>query len=713
MLCFNVLLIIFMRNDFHAFEGYCQSIECEYTPNQYQTLPNLDRLRVDPLSNDILPASAEGLEALQSTGDGNCLFNSASILLTGNESISKELRLKTCIELALNLPYYQQHPKLCNLKIPTMVTRKSSYQSVEAIFDATAFQSECEEVYEERGFLEALKLEATGTAQDYRSCGTLQVLGLASAIGCNINTYYPDHKHMFIDVYENSFEPRVPQEISSELNIMWTSTFGWRNKNYDFRPNHFVPLIKHSFPKRLEADTFQGEEGNVSVASYFRSSGAKKICQDKENEAGDDDVMEQFRYDMEYEVEALNELPFQMPKNWYYKLGKTISSNARRDEVRQKAERAESTHQKDKSERRLEDAIIALKATLKGKKESSKDFEHIDAILIAAEFLKEHGPLVKTQDISREYRQSKSLKIDVKEMSKSFFEKLSKHLPICQVYINGNGYLVEDRFTDVVVQIQKVINAAGSSADIQRVMEEKIGSTYGDALQFLDSKRDRDVLRGMLAKLSSIRFATKLEGHSSRHSARVCLNQLDTKLDQFNDIVKTSQVVRTGLTNRQQCALQQRIIVARKAKEMRTIAEGRGRLLKSDTLPELGILLEGIFEGSGMESHPRLIDITLYKATSSAMTMRKAREILLTLAPRDFNISLSSCYNYTQNYKAGTAQAKRHHDGKSIIFQSKFLISRIIMNEFQAREISLDALLCEVKLSHSKQNKFFVMLGGV
>lgn len=109
---------------------------------------------------------------------------------------------------------------------------------------------------------------------------------------------------------------------------------------------------------------------------------------------------------------------------------------------------------------------------------------------------------------------------------------------------------------------------------------------------------------------------------------------------QFRKLVHTSQVVRTGLTNRQQYGLQQRIVTARKAKEMRTIAEGRGRLLKSDSLPELGFLLEGIFEGSGMESHPRLIDSTLYKATSNAMTMRKAREILLTLAPKDFNVSI-------------------------------------------------------------------------
>ena len=662
--------LLSMRYDFDAFKEYCQSLECEYPLNQYPSQPTLlplDRLPLDYLSNDILPASAKGLKALQSTADGNCLFNSASILLTGNESINKELRLKTCIELALNLPYYKQHPKLCALKIPTMVTRKPSYQSIEGIFDATAFQTECEEIYEEKGFLAALELETTGTAQDYRSCGTLQVLGLASVIGCKINTYYPDHKHIFIDVYENSFEPRVRPDISHEINLMWTSTLGWKDKTRDFRPNHFVPLFEHSVYQVLWASSSQQEEEvNVSIAGYFRSSAADKKRKEMESVADDEDVMEQFKYDMEYEIEAPNELPFMMPKKWYYRLGKNISSNARRDENRQ-AEETENIYRKGSIKGTLEDTIMTLKGNLKGAKKNSKESEHINAVIMAGEFIKEHGPLVKTQDVSRAYRQSKSLTTDVKEMSKSFFEKLTKYLPICQVYINGFGYLVEDRLTEVVVQAQEVMKSAHHSKDILEIMEDKIGGTYEDALQFLDTKRDRDVLRGILTKLTSIRFATKLEGHSSRHSARVCLNQLDTKLEQFSKIIETSQVVRTGLTNRQQYALQQRIVTARKAKEMRTIAEGRGRLLKSDSFPELGILLEGIFEGSGMESHPRLIDSTLYKAISNAMTMRKAREILLTLAPKDFNIALSSCFNYTQNYKAGTAQAKRHHDGKLTI----------------------------------------------
>lgn len=70
--------------------------------------------------------------------------------------------------------------------------------------------------------------------------------------------------------------------------------------------------------------------------------------------------------------------------------------------------------------------------------------------------------------------------------------------------------------------------------------------------------------------------------------------------------------------------------------------------------------------GGGLKSHPRLTDTILYRAVDSNTIMRHARETVLALAPEGFNISLSSCFNYTQNYREGTYQAKRHHSGKGI-----------------------------------------------
>ena len=56
----------------------------------------------------------------------------------------------------------------------------------------------------------------------------------------------------------------------------------------------------------------------------------------------------------------------------------------------------------------------------------------------------------------------------------------------------------------------------------------------------------------------------------------------------------------------------------------------------------------------------------MYKGKSNALTMKQARETLFALSPQGFNISLSCCFNYTQTFKAGTAQAKRHHEGKNV-----------------------------------------------
>ena len=46
--------------------------------------------------------------------------------------------------------------------------------------------------------------------------------------------------------------------------------------------------------------------------------------------------------------------------------------------------------------------------------------------------------------------------------------------------------------------------------------------------------------------------------------------------------------------------------------------------------------------------------------------MQDARETVLALAPEEFNISLSSCFNYTQNYKEGTYKAKHHDSVKGV-----------------------------------------------
>ena len=99
-----------------------------------------------------------------------------------------------------------------------------------------------------------------------------------------------------------------------------------------------------------------------------------------------------------------------------------------------------------------------------------------------------------------------------------------------------------------------------------------------------------------------------------------------SKLERYKQLCTTSQMVRNDLTTDQQHQLTRRVIAARKTKEIRMIAEGRGRKLKSDEFPGLAAAMEYVFGecnlsqgGGGLESHPRLTSDVQYRASDNAI----------------------------------------------------------------------------------------------
>ena len=144
----------------------------------------------------------------------------------------------------------------------------------------------------------------------------------------------------------------------------------------------------------------------------------------------------------------------------------------------------------------------------------------------------------------------------------------------------------------------------------------------------------------------------------TRYNAR---DELRTKISQFQEIRKTSGVVRNDMTNEQQWRLTKRIIEHCKKKEAKRPQQfdNRGHKLKVEEFPEMSKITESVFEsgstddklGGGLESHPRLITATRYRTPDNLTFMRQARKILLEFGPPNFTVSLSSCYNYTENYK--------------------------------------------------------------
>ena len=77
--------------------------------------------------------------------------------------------------------------------------------------------------------------------------------------------------------------------------------------------------------------------------------------------------------------------------------------------------------------------------------------------------------------------------------------------------------------------------------------------------------------------------------------------------------------------------------------------------------------------GGRLESHSKLCNKLLYRVSDSKTKMNDARQAILALAPDDFTTSLSSCFNYTQNFLKDILEARRHREERGVLLASPFI----------------------------------------
>ena len=132
----------------------------------------------DPVAKSLLPSDLNDLVPIQSTGNGNCLFNSVSIALSGSESLSSILRLLTVSELFAYSEFYANHPQIAE------IAATSNY-SMSAIFNIYLSDKKAEDTYRGRSDNAARSIEvlATETAKPFVFSSQFHVLALASVIG--------------------------------------------------------------------------------------------------------------------------------------------------------------------------------------------------------------------------------------------------------------------------------------------------------------------------------------------------------------------------------------------------------------------------------------------------------------------------------------------------------------------------------------------------
>ena len=316
-----------------------------------------------------------------------------SMLIQGNEYLSAELRLRTCIELSQNQEFYINHPDIETLKIPTYSGKK--YQSKEAVYHIAAFSKESSNIYELNGFSKALENEITRTSVKSNFCGIMQVMGLASVVGKKIRLFYPNQNFRFLKVFQIEFRPRTGLKHNSSCNLMWTNSNGYEGAS--FVANHFVPLVVVTKHLNANTDATICHESK-SVLNFVHS-----------NSKSENSSFHQFAQ------QPMNMLPLQMDQNWNTKIGKNVISNRKKDIMRSKDCCVEQINDS------LEEAVD--KVLIKFKETTGKEKEHIHAIQ-KGRYIIENGPLVVIQDIVK-YRGIKQLNSNSNIMFKKQIKETS------------------------------------------------------------------------------------------------------------------------------------------------------------------------------------------------------------------------------------------------------------------------------------------------
>ncbi|XP_029605012.1 vertnin-like [Salmo trutta] len=190
---------------------------------------------IDGVARSLYPADAPGgLLPLVCKGEGNLLFDAASMLLVGTTILSLELQVRTVVEMLLWKRYY----------LGGMIDSKVMLQA--------ARFSLCAEESQDMLNLPLSVLEAIFDADVKASCfpgsyaNMWHLYALSSVLQCNIYSVYPMYNLKIRPYFNRLIRPRsYPKDTDPiTIHIMWSGELEGGSSR--FRPRVFVALVHSS-----------------------------------------------------------------------------------------------------------------------------------------------------------------------------------------------------------------------------------------------------------------------------------------------------------------------------------------------------------------------------------------------------------------------------------------------------------------------------------
>ena len=277
-------------------------------------------------------------------------------------------------------------------------------------------------------------------------------------------------------------------------------------------------------------------------------------------------------------IKERSSLPFPCAlKRFYFKQNLKATKNSTRTARRAELPTLQGENkevialQRSKVDGTLQENVESIENELNIGKDETKRAELVGAMEVAKE-IKKH---ISTVDAAKTYKETKASLLN-KEVSDYFcaidtYEKLAKHLNMDQIYIDRKAFLVESKgasIGEVVSRVQTVLEKLQLTDNVTDNVSSTLTGKFNDILQYLDTKKDRDVLEAIVAKITSIKTVVSLKGNQSfKGSIRGHVSELNSNLDKFK---KMRSDLQTKAAKTERTTSQQHADVQRAAAKLKT-----------------------------------------------------------------------------------------------------------------------------------------------
>jgi len=250
-------------------------------PTNFETIyEEWDYNQRDNEAMKLIPEKYADHVCIRSTANGNCFFNSASLIIYGHEEHHIQLRLAVIIELMANADYYLQ--------------QKIFEQDILYRDEALITNMEKVDTFKKsQEYIAELRL----MCKPHSWCSMVAFFGLASVLHRPVESLFPNTGSEFMNrIYNCVIMPRQNPHYYPPCIIMWSSLSATDFQNSG-KSNHFVPVFKRkslsydsnlpqflekTIPQDLLSLSFQNNYINLTV-DEVESNNDNNIITEKEN----------------------------------------------------------------------------------------------------------------------------------------------------------------------------------------------------------------------------------------------------------------------------------------------------------------------------------------------------------------------------------------------------------------------------------------------